>query len=347
MALRRTDCIALVLFLLPLTPLACGTSAQTSIGPGHFTGGAPGTMCTVATNKQACWHDPAFSPALPTAVFCDPSTATWALMKACEPNQFCVETAVAGQSGLAATCEDKYDADAYVAVTPTDAGATDAGGDGSGDGSTASGDGSGADAGPLDVAPTPKTWSWVAIYDDTKTCAGTGPGADIDAVALYRKGKLLGVGRPGSVQYVPPPLESCKLNGHNKEFDQAACAGPLGDIDPVELAHGYLSLGGGWMAMQIGACAGAGKSLHDCDGLGEAIILQSGDEIDVYEVDTWYLNTKNPKTGKPYITAQCKCDPEPYTVYVRKSATSGDQVEVGSHTGTAIQKLVVPDLPAP
>jgi len=214
-----------------------------------------------------------------------------------------------------------------------DAGATDTAGDAGGQ----------ADA----VAPA-SSYTWVVIYDDTKTCTGTGPGADIDVVAVYRGGKLIGVGKPGTVVYAAPahPAQTCtdkkNKNKHAEEDDVKAAAGPLGDIDAKEVSTGYLSLGTGSVELQIGGCANGETDIHKCDGKGDAVAFENGDEIDVYEVDKWYQDTENPMTKKKYITGQCKCAKEPYSVYLRKTqGLDVGSVEVGSHTGTAIQNLKV------
>ena len=204
------------------------------------------------------------------------------------------------------------------------------------------------DAGSTDAGTTPDavapaaSYTWVVIFDDTKTCTGTGPGADIDTVAVYRGGKLIGVGKPTTPDYAAGGAKDCDKNGHAKAADVEACAGPLGDINPKEISTGYLSLGGGSVELQIGGCANGKETLHECDGKGDAVAIKDGDEIDVYEVDTWYKEHENPVTKAKYITGTCKCDPEPYTVYIRMAkGVDSTGVMVGSHTGTAIEKLKV------
>lgn len=229
---------------------------------------------------------------------------------------------------LAAACssstgEDGGESDGAA----TDVGATDAGGSAD---TTAS-----QDAGAVDP---PASYTWVVIFDDTKTCTGTGPGADIDAIAVYRGGKLIGVGKPGTADYAKSAVAGCETNGHAKAADVEACTGPLGDIDPKEISTGYLSLGAGSVQLQVGGCANGDTDVHKCDGKGDAIKFQDGDEIDVYEVDKYYQETENPLTKAKYITGQCKCDSEPYTIILRKAkGGTPEDLEVGSVTGTAIE----------
>ena len=219
--------------------------------------------------------------------------------------------------------------------TDSDAGATD----------TASGDATGgADA----VLPA-SSYTWVVIYDDTQTCDGTGPGADIDVVAVYRGKDLIGVGKPGTADYqLPAKVDATcsnpkKPNKHAKPADVEAVTGPLGDIDAENVSTGYLSLGTGTLELQIGGCSNGKATLEECDGKGDPVAFQDGDEIDVYEVDKWYLDNDNKATSKKYITLKgCVCASEPYTVFLRtaKGLDTGS-VEVGSHTGTSILKLKV------
>ncbi len=219
-----------------------------------------------------------------------------------------------------------------------DAGATtDA--NGAGD-TTASDAGTSTDAGAVPLA---KSYTWVVIHDMAKSCvSGTGPGADIDMVAVYRSAKLIGVGKVSSPDYAAGATP-CKGNKHAEKDDIAACAGPLGDIEPKDISTGYLSLGGGAVALQIGECQDQAIDVHDCDGKGAVVALQAGDEIDVYEVDGWYTKTENPGTKAKYITGKCKCDSEPYQVTVANdNLGTADAAKVGEHTGTAIQKLKVP-----
>lgn len=235
---------------------------------------------------------------------------------------------------LAAACsstagEDGTTDDAGTADVGSDAGTTDAGT---------------SDAGTADAVAPAASYTWVVIFDDTTTCTGTGPGADIDTVAVYRDGKLLGVGKPTTPDYAAGSGTDCEKNGHAKPADVEACTGPLGDIDAENVSTGYLSLGGGSVELQIGGCANGKETINECDGKGDVVAIQDGDEIDVYEVDVWYQDDahKNPATGKKYITGSCKCDPEPYTVYIRKTkGVDATGLEVGSHTGTAIEKLKV------
>ena len=221
-----------------------------------------------------------------------------------------------------------------------DDGATDP--DTTTDSSTDQADAGTSDAGTAADAVAPAaSYTWVVIFDDTTVCTGTGPGADIDTVAVYRDKKLIGVGKPKTADYAAGSGTDCDKNTHAKPVDVEACTGPLGDIDPEGVTTGYLSLGGGSVEFQIGGCANGEATIDKCDGKGDVVALQDGDEFEVYEVDKWYQDDKhkNPATTKNYITGQCKCDSEPYTVYIRMTkGVDATGVKVGSFTGTAVEK---------
>ncbi|MCO4762352.1 MAG: hypothetical protein KC502_12655 [Myxococcales bacterium] len=213
----------------------------------------------------------------------------------------------------------------------------------SGGDATTTEDGTGSDAGTTgdagtatDAGSTPTGFMSVVIYDkytepDCKKT--TSPGPDIDMVAVWRSGKLIGVGKPGSCDYSAGTNPACPDNKHAAAKDIEAACGPFGDIDAVNVSTGYLGLGGGSLELSIGACSSETTDIEKCDGKGDAVAVQSGDEIDVYEVDQWYLGNNDAK--KKYITGSCKCIPETYEVWLRtKTGVDTGSVEVGQKTGT-------------
>lgn len=213
--------------------------------------------------------------------------------------------------------------------------------------------GSDATGGGTDTATGPSGWMSLVIYDkftEPDCKATTSPGPDIDAVAVWREvngeWKLMGVGKPGTANYSAGVNPACPDNKHNSADDVKAVCGPLGDIDGKDISTGYLGLGGGSVEVTIGACQSANETVGSCDGAGAAVEILPGDEIDVYEVDKWYLdngpNGKKADGNTPYITGACKCIPETYEVELRKeSGKSGaSDLIVGEKTGTAT--LTVP-----
>jgi len=220
-------------------------------------------------------------------------------------------------------------------------GAVDAGGSGSGGHVDADGSGSG---GPVDAGGSASgggtagcagvagvCYEAIVIYDGSKVaptkCVGTGPGADIDFVSVWRKGKVVAVGKMGTVGYAKSTAAGCKDNNHAQPDDVAAIAGGFGDIcqaggkllpvkscKQADLSGGYLSLGGGSVELQLAACESSGgtdQGVAHCSGLGPAFGLLPGDEIDVYELGQGY---------KQNYGFTCKCDDEGFEVDVRRIA---------------------------
>ena len=199
-----------------------------------------------------------------------------------------------------------------------------------------------------DITTGPTSWKSIVIYDKytEPACTATAsPGPDIDAVALWRNigglWKLMGVGKVGSADYTAAANPPCQNNQHAEADDIAAVCGPLGDIDGQNISSGYLGLGGGSVELTIGACQSDFETVGTCDGKGAPVEILQGDEIDVYEVDGWYLEN-GPGGSKadgatPYITGACKCLSETYEVAVRKEAgTWGtDDKSIGEKHGTA------------
>lgn len=206
----------------------------------------------------------------------------------------------------------------------------------------------GTDTAGGDTTTGPTGWKSVVIYDkftEPDCKATTSPGPDIDAVAVWREvggtWKLMGVGKIGTANYSAGTNPACPDNKHNTADDVAAVCGPLGDIDGKDISKGYLGLGGGSVELAIGACQSDNETVATCDGAGAAVEILAGDEIDVYEVDKWYLengpNGKKADGATPYITGACKCLSETYEVELRKeSGKSGaDDKIIGEKTGTA------------
>lgn len=225
--------------------------------------------------------------------------------------------------------------------TDLDAGGTEADGT-SGDDATAGGDAttggdatSGGDAGGGSDAAAGPTYASIVIYDGSKakpaTCSGTGPGADIDFVAVWRGGKLLGVGKKGTATYKAGTATGCDKNEHNDAKAVEGITGGFGDIcrkdgkdvsdcKDSDLSEGYLSLGGGSVELQFGKCQKADATKPDaaeCDGSGDLIKLEPGDELDVHEIGANY---------KTKYGMKCVCADEGYEVDVR----TGVGVDTGS-----------------
>jgi hypothetical protein len=239
-------------------------------------------------------------------------------------------------------------ASACSATTGGDGDAVDGIGSDAGGGSDSGGsDAGGTDTGAADTGGGGATgWKSVVIYDkytEPDCKATTSPGPDIDVVAVFRGGKLMGVGKPGTCSYSAGVSPACPDNQHNAAADVAAACGPLGDIDGKDISKGYLGLGGGSVELQIGACQSDNETVGSCDGAGAVVEILPGDEIDVYEVDGWYKeNGPNGKQTPYYITGACKCISETFEVELRKEIgkSGADDLLVGEKTGTAT--LTVP-----
>ncbi len=193
------------------------------------------------------------------------------------------------------------------------------------------------DAGSTDAGSVTAGYKSVVIWDkytEPDCKATTGPGPDIDMVAVWRGNDLLGVGKPGTCTYKAGTTVACPDNQHAAATDVAAACGPFGDLDFKSVSFGYLSLGGGSVEMAIGACTKGGTDIEACDGAGDVVEIKVGDSIDVYEVDQWYLGKAGGNT-KAYITGACKCIPETYEVELRVTAgVDTGSLAVGQKTGT-------------
>ncbi len=145
---------------------------------------------------------------------------------------------------------------------------------------------------------------------------GASPGMDLDCVGLWRAGKLIAVGMPNAATYTAPPPPSC-ANAHDVT---ATATGPLDGHMGADSTQdsGYISLNGGAIAIQFGAC-NSGTTILDCDGLGGAVTLLSGDEIDVWEIDAnYFANSDTAADGNAWDG--CPCYAGEYEVDLRPTA---------------------------
>ncbi len=231
---------------------------------------------------------------------------------------------------------------ACSATVGEDGDATTEDGTGGGGDATTGGDSTtGGDAGTTDAGGTSTAFKAVIIYDkytEPDCKATTSPGPDIDMVAVWRGDKLIGVGKPGSCNYNAGTNVACPDNKHADADDVAAACGPFGDLDFKDISTGYLGLGGGSLELEIGACTTETTDIEKCDGKGDAVAIEAGDEIDVYEVDKWYTGENADK--KKYITGACKCIAETYEVWLRTAkGVDAGSLEVGQKTGTGTLKV--------
>jgi hypothetical protein len=198
--------------------------------------------------------------------------------------------------------------------------------------------------------------AWVVVSDRSLArladCAHTRqPGVDLDAVLLYRtctdqfpsdvprcacaevggpgKRCVMAVGKPGTAVLLPPDDQVlCESNDFN-DVGQATGGVDATGNGPGGQVSGFVSLNGGSVAMQLGACSPASDPSR-CDGLGPPVVPVVGDEMDVYEVDGWY---SDPATAK--FPTTCKCVAEPYRVALRLAAdVTASEACLGRFTGT-------------
>jgi hypothetical protein len=175
----------------------------------------------------------------------------------------------------------------------------------------------------IDSGAMADPYVWVVVQDtEQKACSTNGPGADIDAVALWSATGAIGWGKLSTANYTANPLgNACE----NAECSGGACKyAAIGGVFPVPTLvaytegpkdamvsatandSGYFSLNGGTLQLQIG----------DLTGAGPAVELKKGDMIKVFEVDQTYITSGN-------APASCSCLPEHYTVSLQtaKGAT--------------------------
>ncbi len=169
------------------------------------------------------------------------------------------------------------------------------------------------DGGQGPEATAASGYHYVAIIDveqqqkgeDFSCSAEQGPGSDIDAVALIRKGETVGYGLLGSAIYSKAEGNQCKdedcPDGECKYTDQGTTEGPA-DAEIAENGNdeGYLSLNGGVLQIRIG----------QKDGQEPGQDILPGDQIKVFEVD---------ETKK---TDGRTCAPERYQVLLQKAGSA-------------------------
>lgn len=161
-------------------------------------------------------------------------------------------------------------------------------------------------------------YNYVAIIDverqqkgeDFSCSAEQGPGADIDAVALIRKGEVIGYGLLDSAIYSESESNQCKdedcPDKECKYTDRTnASEGPADAvIEENGDDEGYLSLNGGVLQIRIG----------QKDGQEPAQDILPGDQIKVFEVD------------QRKETDDRTCAPERYQVLLQKAGS--DDIEL-------------------
>lgn len=168
-------------------------------------------------------------------------------------------------------------------------------------------------------------------------CANTvQPGADLDAVGLYRYFKdapcaagqaagycLVAVARAGSARVVGNPV--CSVNEHD---DPHQIEGPR-DASTTNPDGGWFSLNGRTVEFELAGCKGhplGELDIAHCDGRGDPVLPQPGDELDVFEVDSWY-------TDSGWRARTCKCVADDYQVQLRSGA-DGFSICLGVFHGT-------------
>ncbi len=199
----------------------------------------------------------------------------------------------------------------------------------------------GTDAATQDTKPVASSYESLVIWDQSADPSfvngkcGASPGADIDCVGLYRGGKLIGVGKIGTANYAASPASTCE----NNKNSVASVEGPLnGHVYASSPDVGYVSLNGGSIEIQFGACK-TGSTITDCDGAGALVPLLPGDEVDVWEVDTTYKSgSGGPADGNAYDG--CICYPDEYEVTVRSKlgADAGSVSLPAPGTGNSADK---------
>ena len=147
-----------------------------------------------------------------------------------------------------------------------------------------------------------KQYTWLLIKDklqDPQKC-NTNPGADIDAVQVFRNGSEIGTAG-GNPVYVEGTV--CDTNTAN---DPKQILGEPDEDNPEDSDNKFVSLNGGHIAVQ---CFGQGSN--------DPIVFQNGDTIQVYES---YISDK-PDTK------------EGYEVYICTDSAGNDCVGLGEGAG--------------
>ncbi len=163
---------------------------------------------------------------------------------------------------------------------------------------------------PAGATPTVATYPTIIIRDKSADpsfihgACGASPGLDFDCAGLYRGGKLIAV--VNSAVYLPASATGC-VDLHTAA---TAAEGPLDGhvFQDSSQDSGYISLNGGALQLTFGGC-NSGSSILDCDGQGITMPVQSGDEIDVWEVDSNYLlNSDTAADGNAWSGCTCYAD---------------------------------------
>ena len=192
-------------------------------------------------------------------------------------------------------------------------------------------DGTGSDATTGDTATDTAmgdmsmtaTYKSIVIVDKSADPAfingacGKSPGTDLDAVGLYRAGKLIAVGKPGTANYDKSNATSCAVDANSDKAKATSAEGPVNaHVYPGATPDtGYICLNGGSLEIQFGACV-TGSKITDCDGAGALVDVMSGDEIDVWEVDQSY-KTGSGTAADGLADSSCVCRADEYNVSVR------------------------------
>jgi hypothetical protein len=146
------------------------------------------------------------------------------------------------------------------------------------------------------------------------SCSATNaPGTDIDAVALIRKGQVIGYLMKGSAAFTPETVACAPADCSGGDCTYASSSSPTKEAQLIPRTEGppdavvrgstndtgYMSLNGGSLQAQFG----------DGSGNPPAQVILSGDQIKVYEVDQSYKTASN--TGE--------CTPEHYQLVIQTS----------------------------
>ena len=191
--------------------------------------------------------------------------------------------------------------------------------------------------GGKDTIAAKTTYKSIVVWDKSEDPAfrngkcGSSPGTDLDAVMLYRGQKLIGAGKVGSATYAPAePVSTCA----NTKNNAANAEGPVnGKVFASNPDTGYISLNGGSVELQFGACSTATEDVTKCDGAGAVIDIQEGDELDFYEVDTYYKpGSKTAMDGFAYDS--CVCYQDQYQVKLYAAVGTGTGVVLQSSAGS-------------
>ena len=237
-------------------------------------------------------------------------------------------------TGCSAEVGEDADGDAST-VTDSTGGGDTTGGDTTGGGDSAGGD----------TTATKAKFESILIFDKSEDPTfvngkcGASPGTDLDAIALYRKigdkSTLMGVGRVGSAVYDTSAASTCD----NKKNDKTSAEGPVnGFVYEKDPDKGYISLNGGSIELEFGACGAGQTDVKTCDGKGDKVAIENGDEIDIYEVDlTYKADGDGPGKGNAYDG--CVCYADQYKVKIRtKMGVDAGSIYLGAADGSTTYK---------